>query len=118
VKIVYGRQEDVEASTKRHPSRVEIASGCDRDGTLRAVSIRVVFDGGAYVTLSPVVLSRGALHACGAYRWEDVRSRRSPSRRTRRRTAPSAASARPRRSGRSSGTWTASPGRSAWTRST
>lgn len=72
VKIVYGRQEDVEASTKRHPSRVEIASGCDRDGTLRAVSIRVVFDGGAYVTLSPVVLSRGALHACGAYRWEDV----------------------------------------------
>lgn len=72
VKLVYGRQEDVEASTKRHPSRVEIASGCDRDGTLRAVSIRAILDGGAYVTLTPVVLSRGALHACGAYRWEDV----------------------------------------------
>ena len=72
VKLVYGRQEDVEASTKRHPSRVEIASGQDRDGTLRAVSVRVLFDGGAYVTLTPVVLSRGALHACGAYRWEDV----------------------------------------------
>ncbi|HYN40445.1 MAG TPA: molybdopterin cofactor-binding domain-containing protein, partial [Thermoanaerobaculia bacterium] len=72
VKLVYGRQEDIEASTKRHPSRVEIATGCDRDGTLRAVSIRVLFDGGAYVTLTPVVLSRGALHACGAYRWEDV----------------------------------------------
>jgi len=72
VKLIYGRQEDVEASTKRHPSRVEIASGCDRDGTLRAVSVRVLFDGGAYVTLTPVVLSRGALHACGAYRWEDV----------------------------------------------
>jgi CO/xanthine dehydrogenase Mo-binding subunit len=72
VKLVYGRQEDVEASTKRHPSRVEIATGCDRDGTLRSVSIRILFDGGAYVTLTPVVLSRGALHACGAYRWEDV----------------------------------------------
>ena len=72
VKLIYGQQEDVEASTKRHPSRVEIATGCDRDGTLRAVSIRVLFDGGAYVTLTPVVLSRGALHACGAYRWEDV----------------------------------------------
>ena len=72
VKLVYGRQEDVEASTKRHPSRVEVATGCDRDGTLRAVSIRVLFDGGAYVTLTPVVLSRGALHACGAYRWADV----------------------------------------------
>ena len=72
VKLIYGRQEDVEASTKRHPSRVEITSGCDRDGTLRAVTIRALFDGGAYVTLTPVVLSRGALHACGAYRWEDV----------------------------------------------
>ncbi|HYN40217.1 MAG TPA: xanthine dehydrogenase family protein, partial [Thermoanaerobaculia bacterium] len=72
VKLIYGRQEDVEASTKRHPSHVEIASGCDRDGTLRAVSIRVLFDGGAYATLTSVVLSRGALHACGAYRWEDV----------------------------------------------
>ncbi len=72
VKMVYDRKEDIEATTKRHPSVVTITSGCDRDGTLRAVSIRVVLDGGAYVTLSPVVLSRGALHAAGAYRWEHV----------------------------------------------
>ena len=72
VKMVYGRKEDIEATTKRHPSSVTVTSGCDRDGTLRAVSIRVVLDGGAYVTLSPVVLSRGALHAAGAYRWEHV----------------------------------------------
>ncbi len=72
VKIVYDRKEDIEATTKRHPSLVTITSGCDRDGTLRAVSIRLVLDGGAYVTLSPVVLSRGALHAAGAYRWEHV----------------------------------------------
>ena len=72
VKMVYDRREDIEATTKRHPSSVRITSGCDRDGTLRAVSIRIVLDGGAYVTLSPVVLSRGALHAAGAYRWEHV----------------------------------------------
>jgi CO/xanthine dehydrogenase Mo-binding subunit len=72
VKMVYGRKEDIEATTKRHPSSVTITTGCDRDGTLRAASIRVVLDGGAYVTLSPVVLSRGALHAAGAYRWEHV----------------------------------------------
>ena len=70
--MVYDRKEDIEATTKRHPSSVRITSGCDRDGTLRAVSIRIVLDGGAYVTLSPVVLSRGALHAAGAYRWEHV----------------------------------------------
>ncbi len=72
VKMVYDRKEDIEATTKRHPSSVTVTSGCDRDGTLRAVSIRVVLDGGAYVTLSPVVLSRAALHAAGAYRWEHV----------------------------------------------
>ena len=72
VKMIYDRKEDIEATTKRHPSSVTITSGCDRDGTLRAVSIKIVLDGGAYVTLSPVVLSRGALHAAGAYRWEHV----------------------------------------------
>ncbi len=72
VKMVYGRQEDIEATTKRHPAEVEITTGCDRDGTFRAASIRIVMDGGAYVTLTPVVLSRGTLHASGAYRWEDV----------------------------------------------
>jgi CO/xanthine dehydrogenase Mo-binding subunit len=72
VKMVYDRKEDIEATTKRHPSVVTVTSGCDRDGTLRAVSVRVVLDGGAYVTLSPVVLSRAALHAAGAYRWEHV----------------------------------------------
>jgi len=72
VKMIYGRQEDIEATTKRHPCEVTIESGCDREGNLSAVSIRVLMDGGAYVTLTPVVLSRAALHAAGAYRWEHV----------------------------------------------
>jgi CO/xanthine dehydrogenase Mo-binding subunit len=72
VKMIYDRQEDIEATTKRHPSEVTISSGCDREGNLSAVSVRIVMDGGAYVTLSPVVLSRGALHAAGAYRWGHV----------------------------------------------
>src|SRR5699024_5343253 len=33
----------------------------------------VLLDGGAYTTLSPVVLSRGTLHASGAYRWPAAR---------------------------------------------
>jgi CO/xanthine dehydrogenase Mo-binding subunit len=72
VKMIYDRQEDIEATTKRHPCEVTIESGCDREGNLSAVSIKVLMDGGAYVTLTPVVLSRGALHAAGAYRWEHV----------------------------------------------
>ena len=73
VRMIYDRKEDIEATTKRHPCVCEIESGCDKDGTLRALKIRILMDGGAYVTLTPVVLSRGALHAAGAYRWDDVR---------------------------------------------
>ena len=72
VKMIYGRAEDIEATTKRHPAEIAITTGCTKDGTLIAAEISVVMDGGAYVTLTPVVLSRGALHAAGAYRWEHV----------------------------------------------
>jgi CO/xanthine dehydrogenase Mo-binding subunit len=73
VRMIYDRKEDIEATTKRHPTICEIESGCDRDGKLRALRMRILMDGGAYVTLTPVVLSRGALHAAGAYEWADVR---------------------------------------------
>jgi CO/xanthine dehydrogenase Mo-binding subunit len=44
-----------------------------RDGVLVAQDIEVVMDGGAYCTLTPVVLSRGALHSGGPYRCPAVR---------------------------------------------
>jgi CO/xanthine dehydrogenase Mo-binding subunit len=75
VKLVYDRLEDIAATTKRHPARVHIRTGHRRDGTLVATEVDVVMDGGAYVTLSPVVLSRGALHAGGAYRCPNVKIR-------------------------------------------
>jgi CO/xanthine dehydrogenase Mo-binding subunit len=73
VRMVYDRTEDIEATTKRHPCVVEITTGCDADGTLRALAFRCIMDAGAYVTLTPVVLSRGVLHAAGAYRWPSAR---------------------------------------------
>ncbi len=72
VKLVYDRLEDMWATTKRHPSATRIRSGFDRNGRLLALEIDFTLDGGAYVTLSPVVLSRGTLHAAGAYRCDDV----------------------------------------------
>ena len=75
VKIVYDRQEDIAATTKRHPSVVRHRTGIDRDGNLVAMDIEVVMDGGAYCTLSPVVLSRGTIHAAGAYSCPNVRIR-------------------------------------------
>ncbi len=73
VKMVYDRVEDMLATTKRHPSIVRHRTGVTRDGRLTAMEIDVVMDGGAYVTLSPVVLSRGSIHAAGPYRCPNVR---------------------------------------------
>ncbi len=72
VKLVYDRLEDMVATTKRHPSVVRHRTGLTRDGRLVAMEVDVLLDGGAYVTLSPVVLSRGCIHAAGPYRCEHI----------------------------------------------
>ena len=73
VKIVYDRMEDMAATTKRHPSRTRHRTAVSRDGKILGGEIEFTIDGGAYTTLSPVVLSRGAIHAGGAYYWPSVR---------------------------------------------
>jgi CO/xanthine dehydrogenase Mo-binding subunit len=73
VRLIYDREEDIRATTKRHPSVVRHRLGLRRDGSIGAIDIDVIMDGGAYITLSPVVLSRGVLHAAGPYRCDQVR---------------------------------------------
>jgi len=73
VKIVYDRDEDIAATTKRHPSVTRHRLALDARGAPLAIDVDVVMDGGAYLTLSPVVLSRGVLHAAGPYRCDTVR---------------------------------------------
>ena len=74
-KLVYDRVEDMLATTKRHPAIVRHRTGVKKDGRLTAMDIDVVLDGGAYSTLSGVVLSRGMIHASGPYRCDHVRAR-------------------------------------------
>jgi CO/xanthine dehydrogenase Mo-binding subunit len=75
VKLVYDRSEDMAVTTKRHPSLVRHRTGLDGEGRLVAQEVEVVLDGGAYVTLSPVVLSRAVIHAGGPYECPNVRVR-------------------------------------------
>ncbi|MGH9311517.1 MAG: xanthine dehydrogenase family protein molybdopterin-binding subunit, partial [Vicinamibacterales bacterium] len=75
VKMIYDRLEDMAATTKRHPSRTRHRTGIDADGRLVAMDIEFTIDGGAYCTLSPVVLSRGTIHAAGPYFCENIRIR-------------------------------------------
>src|SRR3954469_4447818 len=75
VKIIYDRVEDMIATTKRHPSIVRHRTGVMKDGRIVAMDVDVLLDGGAYVTLSPVVLSRGTIHAAGPYRCDHTHIR-------------------------------------------
>jgi CO/xanthine dehydrogenase Mo-binding subunit len=75
VKIVYDRMEDMAATTKRHPSRTRHRTAVDKDGKILGGEIEFTIDGGAYATLSSVVLSRGTIHAGGPYNWPSVRIR-------------------------------------------
>jgi CO/xanthine dehydrogenase Mo-binding subunit len=73
VKIIYDRMEDMVATTKRHPSRTRHRTAVAKDGRILGGEIDFAIDGGAYKTLSPVVLSRGAIHAGGPYDWPSIR---------------------------------------------
>jgi CO/xanthine dehydrogenase Mo-binding subunit len=75
VKIIYDRMEDMTATTKRHPSRTRHRTAVSKDGRILGGEIEFTIDGGAYETLSPVVLSRAAIHSGGPYYWPSVRIR-------------------------------------------
>jgi len=75
VKVVYDRHEDIIGTSKRHPAVVRHRTGVTRDGRLLGLDIEILMDGGAYATLSSVVLSRALLHSFGPYRCADVRIR-------------------------------------------
>ena len=73
VLMVYDREEDISFTTKRHPSYVYHKAGVMKDGRLVALDSIILFDAGAYTTLSPVVLARGTLHSCSVYSIPNVR---------------------------------------------
>ncbi len=75
VRMIYDRHEDLSATTKRHPAVIRHRTGVRRDGTIVAQDIELVMDGGAYTTLTPVVLSRATIHAGGPYDVPNVRIR-------------------------------------------
>lgn len=72
VKIIYDRHQDILFTTKRHPVWVRHRTGVKKDGTITAMKVDFLLDGGAYLTLSDVVMYRGILHAAMGYRCENV----------------------------------------------
>ena len=67
VKITFSREESFLVHTKRHPIRMQYQAGCDAEGKLTALHIRMVGDSGPYASVGMKVLERAAGHASGPY---------------------------------------------------
>ncbi|MDD4365026.1 MAG: xanthine dehydrogenase family protein, partial [Synergistales bacterium] len=72
VKMVFSRKESFLCSPKRHGAVTTLTLGCDNSGRLRALRGRVLFDGGAYESMSLPVLMSALDHLGGCYRFEAV----------------------------------------------
>jgi CO/xanthine dehydrogenase Mo-binding subunit len=72
VRIVFDRREDITVTSKRHPLIGRYRAAI-KDGKLTAIDIDLMYDGGAYSTLSMVVLQRGTICANGVYTTENLR---------------------------------------------
>jgi xanthine dehydrogenase D subunit len=67
VKMSYGRGESFLGHVHRHPSRVWLRTGADRDGKLVAVRGRIVIDGGAFASSSAAVIANATTFMSGPY---------------------------------------------------
>ncbi|MHA1910805.1 MAG: xanthine dehydrogenase family protein molybdopterin-binding subunit [Candidatus Kariarchaeaceae archaeon] len=72
VKLIYSREEDIDGTSKRHPGYMIYRTAASKDGTLLAVEADLLYDSGAYSTLSPAVIWRGVVHVLGPYRCPNV----------------------------------------------
>ncbi len=75
VRLILDRSEDIQVTTKRHPSIIKIKTGLDEQNSIVAMDVDIRFDGGAYAGLSSVVLQRAMFTATGVYNIRNVRVR-------------------------------------------
>jgi CO/xanthine dehydrogenase Mo-binding subunit len=68
VKLELSREETLTATGIRHPALIHIKDGVSNEGKILARKIRVVYDGGAYGSLSNSLLNNSVIVAAGVYR--------------------------------------------------
>lgn len=74
VKMVNSREESMLESYKRHPYILHYKWGAKKDGSITAMEIRCIADGGAYASMSPFVTWRSVVQATGPYYCENVKT--------------------------------------------
>lgn len=72
VQLIFSRDEDLEVTTKRHPSKIRIKSYVSEDYKVLGSVIHIKLDAGAYAGLSSVVLQRAMFASLGVYNIENA----------------------------------------------
>jgi selenium-dependent xanthine dehydrogenase len=72
VKVTLTRNESLMVHPKRHPMDIELTTGCDAQGRLTAMKLRLIADTGAYASLGGPVLQRACTHAAGPYNYQNI----------------------------------------------
>ncbi|MDP8215573.1 MAG: xanthine dehydrogenase family protein molybdopterin-binding subunit [Candidatus Euphemobacter frigidus] len=68
------REDSLVESYKRHPYFLDYKVGVKDDGTITAMEINIVADGGAYASMTQFVTWRSVVHATGPYRVPHVKT--------------------------------------------
>jgi len=72
VRVVFDREEDIIATSKRHPSFCTYRLAV-KDGKVTGMIADVLLDAGAYTTMTMVVLQRAVISSCGVYNIPNLR---------------------------------------------
>ncbi len=72
IKLIYEREEDMEVTTKRHPAWIHMEAAINDKNEIDGLTAKVAIDGGAYIGLSGVVLSRALIASTGAYTIDNI----------------------------------------------
>ena len=71
VKVKLTRQESINVHPKRHPMRIHIRLGADKNGIIKGMKAEIIADTGAYASLGGPVLQRACTHASGPYNFQN-----------------------------------------------
>ncbi|MHC1772438.1 MAG: xanthine dehydrogenase family protein molybdopterin-binding subunit [Flexilinea sp.] len=74
VKVIFDRREDITCTSKRHPANMHYRAAI-KNNEIVGIDADIVYNCGAYTTLSPVVLQRGLIGATGVYKFKNLRVR-------------------------------------------
>ena len=75
IKLILDRKDDIDITSKRHPSKTTIRAALDRNDDILGLDIDMILNGGAYETCSRVVLQRAICHINSVYDFENVNVR-------------------------------------------